>query len=377
MRKILFGFLVFLAIVGGTIRYFFGGGERLEDRTTAPLIDFAKAEVVADLDLPPGNVAVSRTGRVFFTFHPEGRPPVQLAELVDGKPVPYPNVAFQKKREDGLYFQSVLSLRIDRQDRLWALDYANYATGQPRLIAFDIEHGDVVHSYDFPSEIAPLLSMLNDLQVDPEGRRIYIADTSIFGQKQAIIVYDVERKNARRVLEGHHSVVPKRYIMNAAGRDMVFFGIFTLTIGVDSIALDRQGEWLYFAPVSDDKLYRIRASALADESLSSEAVEAQVETFADKTLSDGSSTDDDGNVYLTDMEHSAILTVGQDRKLRTLLKDARLRWPDGLSFGPDGWLYVSCSALHEVILKSAGNVRSKAPYQIFRFRPGAGAIPGH
>ena len=82
------------------------------------------------------------------------------------------------------------------------------------------------------------------------------------------------------------------------------------------------------------------------------------------------------NVYLTDPEHDAILTLGQDRKLRTLVKDSRLRWPDGLSFGPDGWLYVTCSALQHVLFERAAHMRAHAPYQIFRVKPGPEGVPG-
>ena len=42
------------------------GGAYLEDRTTDPALPASALEVVADLDYPPGNIAVSRTGRVFF-----------------------------------------------------------------------------------------------------------------------------------------------------------------------------------------------------------------------------------------------------------------------------------------------------------------------
>ncbi len=94
-------------------------------------------------------------------------------------------------------------------------------------------------------------------------------------------------------------------------------------------------------------------------------------------MSDGITTDLQDNIYLTDPDESAIVVLGADRKLRTLLKDPMLRWPDGFSFGPDGWLYVTCSALHHVIVKSAGHVRSQAPYQIFRFQPGVPGVPGH
>ena len=346
-----------------------GGGRRLEDRTTAPELPSSALEVVVDLELPPGNIAVSTTGRVFFTFHPEGGPRVKVAEIVAGKAVPYPSEEFQQPEKGAPHFQTPLSMRIDRQDRLWVLDYGRYGFGEPRLLAFDLNTNELVHRFDFPSKIAGWLSMLNDFQIDPEGRKIYIADSSLFGRKPAIILYDTEKKTARRLLEGDASVVAKPYLMNAAGRDMVLFGVIPLKIGIDSIALDKQGKWLYYAPVSDDRMYRIATQDLDDESLTPRALAAKVESFGPKTLSDGLTMDLNGNVYVTDMEHSAILALGQNRKLRTLLKDPRLRWPDGLSFGPDDWLYVSCSALHQVILRSAAHVRSHAPYQIFRFKP--------
>src|SRR5262245_4841261 len=174
------------------------GGLQLDDRTTEPALPFSAVEVGAELDHPPGNIAVSRTGRVFFTLHPNGDPPVNLVELVDGKPVPYPDASFQKPKKGEPSFDSVLSIRIDRQDRLWTLDYARYGRGQPRLLAFDLASGKVVHQFDFPSTVAGLLSMLNDFQVDPSGGKIYIAETSPIRQKPALVVYDVAKRTARR-----------------------------------------------------------------------------------------------------------------------------------------------------------------------------------
>src|SRR5262249_37038578 len=73
-------------------------GGRLGDRTTDPLFSFCEVETVAQLELSPGNVAVSPEGRVFFTFLPQANPAVKVAELVDGKVVPFPDEAFQKRR---------------------------------------------------------------------------------------------------------------------------------------------------------------------------------------------------------------------------------------------------------------------------------------
>ena len=65
------------------------------NRTTAPSLPGSALEVVVNLDFPPGNIAVSRTGRVFFTLHPDGKPPHKVVELIDGRPTPYPSEAFQ------------------------------------------------------------------------------------------------------------------------------------------------------------------------------------------------------------------------------------------------------------------------------------------
>jgi len=366
---------ILLLIVGG-VRWKFGGGLRLADRTTNPSLPASALEVVANLDYPPGNIAVSDTGRIFFTLHPDGNPPAKVLELVNGRPVPYPDADFQEPRSDTPHFQSVLSVRIDQQGRLWTLDYANYGTGQPRLLAFDLTTNRLVHQYDFPPAVAGFLSMLNDFQVDPRGEKIYIAESSPIRQTPAVIVYDTTTHTSRRLLDGHPSVRSGDYIIQAPGRDMIAYGIYALKIGIDSIALDKRGDWLYYGAVTGDEMYRIATKDLNDASLTPAALGARVETFASKTESDGLTMDVLDNVYIGDMEHSAILTLGADRKLTTLLKDARLRWPDGFSFGPDGWLYVTCSSLQHVLFIGSAHMQAHAPYQIFRFKPGPLGVPG-
>jgi sugar lactone lactonase YvrE len=372
---VLLGLIVVLVFA---VRIRHGGGEYFPDRTGAPSLPETALETVAELDLPPGNIAVSASGRVFFTFHPEGQPSaIKVAELVDGKPVPFPDGVFQKERDGAPFFDTVLAVRIDRQNRLWTLDFARHGAGKPRLLAFDLETRQVVHDHVFPSDVAGLGSMLNDFQVDAAGETIYIADASIFAMDPSIVVYDIQSAKSRRALTDHPSLDAERFVSRVRGRDVVIGGVFAIRPNVDSIALDLQGEWLYYAAVTAQKLYRIRARDLKDPALTPEELRKRVETFAEKTMSDGMTMDLEGNVYFGDMDHDAILAVGPDRQMRTLLKTQRLRWPDGFSFGPDGWLYVTCSSLQDVIFRSAEHVSAHKPYQIYRFKPGAAGVPGH
>lgn len=339
-------------------------GEKLEDRSTRPLLSAKKdLEIYAELDYPPGNIAVSPEGRVFFSFHPAGKSPIAIAELVSGKVVAYPDKIPQKK-----LFTSPLSLRIDIQNRLWILDYGSYGLSDIKLYAFDLGSNQLVHDFTFPRDIAGLGSMLNDFQIDAKGEKIYIADTSALAQNQAIIVYDVEKKKARRLLKKHPSVKNGPYAVHIHGKPLKILGIFTMKFGVDSIALSSDDQWLYYAPLNGGALYRIQVSDLHDETLSEKAIGERVEKFANITMSDGIITDNAGNIYLTDMENSAVHRVDQAGRLQTLFRDPeRLRWPDGFSFGPDGTLYLTDSALQDVIMKSIKQIQKTGPYYIYRF----------
>ncbi len=370
---ILIIFMVLLIGLLSTIRIRYGGGRQFEDRSSSPILPNTALKIVAALDEPPGNIAVSATGRIFITIHPLSRPEEnKVVELVDGTPVPYPDIDSQQN-----LFQAVLGLAIDRQNRLWLLDDGIQGIKQPRLLAFDLQTDQLVKRYDFPPEIAGFGSFLNDLQIDPPGHKIYIADTSTLAKKPAIIIYDTKQNSARRVLGNHPSVVEQDWIINARGRKMMlWWGLFVVKPAVDSIALDRNGQWLYYGPMAHESMFRVRTKDLNDRSLTSQELGNKVEKFGPKPLSDGLSMDLKNNIYITDVEHGAILKLGPDKNLKTLIRDPRLRWPDGLSFGPDNWLYISDSALQDVMFKSKKYIRSKAPYYIFKFKPGPRGIAG-
>ena len=98
-------------------------------------------------------------------MHTDGTP-TKVASLVAGstsKWTPFPDSSYQKN------IITCLSMRIDQQDRLWLLDFAQHGMmGAPKLVAFQLDESRgthaLSHEYTFPSSVAGLGSMLNDFQ---------------------------------------------------------------------------------------------------------------------------------------------------------------------------------------------------------------------
>ena len=341
------------------------------DRSTAPMIPASAVEKVAELPEAPGNLAVTSDGRVFFNYHPEARPEMKVAEWVDGQAEPFPHASFD-------LHETPFSLRVDRQGRLWTLDTGFHGLKHPRLLAFGVGSRKLLHRWDIPRDVAGLGSYVQDFQVSPDGKHVYLADVGVLSKKPALLVHDVDAMTGRRLLERDRSVTDRPYLIDAKGTEMLLLGgLYPMHPALDSIGLDAGGEWLYFGPMSHETLFRVRTRDLLDASLSGPELSERVEEYGTKPQSDGISLDTAGNVYLTDVEHGALSILSPDRTLRTLVKDPRWRWPDGLSFGTGDWLYVTDSDLPDIMLKSRSHMTRSAPYFIWRFRTGIPGTPGH
>ena len=364
MKKLLL-IIVLLAVSTATLGWIrYGGGEPYPNLSSTPLLNQSTLEEVLQYAEPLGNVAVADGSRIFFTVHSEARPSGnKLLEFVDGASEPWPDGRAQQTLLD-----TPLGVVADRKGRLWVIDHGNHGIRQPRLLGFDIETGSLIADERFNDIIAPKGSFLQDLAVSPDGKTIVIGDSSYWRKSPALIVYDVESGSTRRVLERHASVSAERYVIESNNREMSFLGgIVTMRGGVNGVAID--DEWVYFGAISGSGLYRVPLEDLTTRYLPDSQLAAAVEFYATKPLSDGFAVDGDGTVYVTDVEHNAIYRFGKDRKARTLIQSESIRWPEGIALSPDGWLYVTDSALTDVVLNSGETIKAKGPFRMHRFRP--------
>ena len=316
----------------------------------------ATVDRVANFDHQVTGAAVSETGRIFVNFPRWSEDaPVSVAELKDGKLAPYPDEEWNRYRNaaplpPGDHFVCVQAMTADGKGNLWVIDPAAPNTefivpGGPKLVKIDLASNKVVKVYAFGLDVAPQGSYLNDVRFSPDGKWAYMTDSGATG---ALIAVDLVTGKGRRLLEGDTSTMPDKSVKVVVddvelkqpdGRGVQF--------AADSISIDPKGEYLYWQPLTGATLYKIATAALQDEALAPADVKSKVETVGPSQPNDGLWTDKSGRLFFTDIQHSAITTLGPDGTRTTLVQDPRLRWPDTFAEGPDATLYVTNSAIND------------------------------
>lgn len=344
-----------------------------------PLLAFAAFagdhpfEVVAELDEPPGNITVTPDGRIIFSMSQAFQTDLRVGELVDGAIVPFPNEEWSLGgyREDRVSLDTVLGLQSDPLGIVWMLDNAARGGSTPKLVGWDTR-ADELHKVIYVTGPALIEgSFLNDLAVDRTRNKIYISDTA--GARGALIVTCIETGASRRVLEGHVSMVPEDVDLMIASdrpaqRRQPDGTLAKPRIAVNGLALDVKNEWLYYGPLNGLTMYRVRVDDLVDESLSESQRAARVEAYSEKTISDGMGVDWEGNIYVTAVSDDHVGVITPDREYNVLFSDPVItRWPDGMSYGPDGYMYIIANQLYLTPGMTGGEMEAEPPFYIIRF----------
>jgi len=339
-------------------------------------------EVVARLDQAPGNITVTEDERILISLHQHYSPTLRVAEVIDGsRLVPFPNSEWNDQdRPDAERLDSVLGIQVDTERIVWMLDNGMRSGITPKLVGWDLKNDRLYKTIDLPEPVSLPNSFLNDLAVDRDSDHIYIADPTR-GDQPALIVVDIAAGTARRVLESHVSVSPEQVDLVIGQQPALIRrpdgSTFRPRVGVNPIALDTDNEWLYFGPMHGTAMYRIRTADLRNVSLTAEDRGKAVAFFGNKPVSDGSSVNHAGEVYISDIGNHAIGVIQPNGDYVQLFHDPEiLKWPDAFSFGPNDWCYTVANQLHLGPVLNAGEDSSKAPYKIIRFRQPEGGVTG-
>jgi len=328
-----------------------------------------------DADMPPGNLAIGPDGRMFMSVHEFYGLDLRIVEVMeDGATRPYPTEAWANAPTgDGPGLRGVLGLRADREGILWMLDGQGEGHAG-RIIGWNT-NTETLHAIHYLAAPVTLpTSFLNDLAVDREHGAIYITDTAD-AATSALIVLDLDTGRARRVLQGSAFTTPEDIDMVIDG-SVVELGGGPARIGANPISVDPTNEWVYFAPMTATSMYRVRTTDLLDTSLSQSDLAARVERYGDKPVSDGTTVDAAGNVYITSITEDAVGVTRPDGSYEILHHADTMSWPDGFAMGVDGFVYVTINELHRSPVLNGGENATQGEFAILRFPALGRAVSG-
>lgn len=330
---------------------------------------FAQAEpekgelqVVANLNIRPGNVTVSDDGRIFATIHPLDKPSRWRLIEITGKTSwkAWPDDSWQKNDEQPLSHQidTPLGITRDAQNRLWLVDMGLHS-GKTRLLSFDIKTGKHLMTIELDESIAPRGSFIQDLVVDARGGWIYLADISNPG----LITVNITSQKASR-FSGHPSLQSEpAAVMHIDGKDTIFNGK-PASVGVNPITLSSDGQKVFFGAMNGNTWYEIDARYL--QAADNKAIAQHINTVGKKPVSDGAAISAQGRHYFTSLNDNGVDMMGSNGDTIPLVRSALLDWPDSVQFGDKHWLYISVNQLHRTAAFAGTVDKGEPPHRILR-----------
>ncbi|OMH39310.1 hypothetical protein BGP75_03835 [Motiliproteus sp. MSK22-1] len=301
------------------------------------------AQVIANFDVRPGNPSITPDGRILMTVHPLAHPSIKMVEITaTGEQRAFPNKEIAVGENSA--FKAPLSVRTDADGVAWILDL-----GAKQLWGWNTRTNKEIKRIDIPKEVLRPTSFIQDFALDQKRGRIIIADMTQGDLKSApipaFIVVDLETGAARRVAESNAALLPD------------LEGGFA----VNPITIDPDFEWVYFGAMHGHTLYRLPASAFDYNDVSD-----QIEVYGPKPYSDGITVDGSGNVYINDIEAHVIgVTTPGRYKVVAELPDGQ-SWPDGISFGGDGYVYATVNQLERSAALNGGKETGTGHFHLVR-----------
>lgn len=329
--------------------------------------------VAASPEFMLNGVAVSPKGRVFASF-PRWTSldaPSVMEAARDGSFRPYPGNEWNDWWPGASSHDRIVSSHAvfaDSSNHLWIVDDAGprvapAVEGAAKLVRIDLATDRVTRVYPLRADILPRGTMIGHVRVD--ARHAYVTEA----HHGSILVVDLDTGFARKVLEGAPSTRADPSIVPVVeGREMRRATGEVPQLHVDLLELSEGGRWLYFMPLFGPVLRRIETRFLHDAALSEDELSARVEDVARVPPLAGITVDRKGTLYFCSFTENAILRMGKDRRIETLVADPRISFPNEPAIGPDGWLYFPASQANRLPAFNGGVSRVQLPFEVFKIK---------
>jgi sugar lactone lactonase YvrE len=315
--------------------------------------------VVATFDHQVTGVTVSEAGRIFVNFPRWSEDePVSVAEVMpDGTAKPYPNGEWNVWSNPRMsevsakdQFVCVQSVVADGRGSLWVVDPAAPNSEKtikdgPKLVQIDLASKAVKRVFAISDAVAGPASYLNDVRIAPDCKFAYMSDS---GQSGGLVLIDLVSGAAWRALSDDPSTqFDPAVIVQVDGKPLRRPDDRQPMFNADGIALSPDGKTLTSRRARVGRFTGLEPTVLQAAKEHAHAALGRAEKVATTEPVDGLWMDKAGKLYLSSVANNAVKSLNADGYLRTEITDARLRWPDTFSEGPDGVIYITASHIQD------------------------------
>lgn len=289
----------------------------------------------------PGNIAITSTNRMFVTENPLMAPKSKIYEIKsNGEAIPYPNNKYVTG--DNSVIKAVIGIKADSNNNLWFLDME-----KKQFVVWSTVKEEIVKTIKLPTDVVLKTSFLQDFIIDEKHNRLIIADMTQGDLKSpptpAFIVVDMKDGSAKRMAKSHKSMMPE------------VEGGFAL----NPIGIDPNFEWIYYGALNGRTIYRTPASAFDSD----KNIIAGIEKYGTKSFCDGIAVDKNHNVYVTNIEESALSVYNKDGFRNIAVLPEGQSWPDGMYIA-NGNVYSTVDQLNRIPALNNGKDDSKGPFLV-------------
>jgi sugar lactone lactonase YvrE len=327
-------------------------------------------------------VAFSADNRMFLTLPRVGANHAHpsVVEMVDGKPVAFPDAAATVPSSKPLTDWIVSPLGLTLHDRtLWILDEGKRAgidgipDGAAKIVGVNIDTRKITRQIVFHQPFLRDTMQLNDLRFDPRhGSQgtLYISNNGYAKPDNSLVVVDVASGRMRELFRDQPQTSPAPGFMTYVEGLPHAYSVDHPGMpqgGVNGIELSPDDGTLYWTIPTNPNYYSLPTAALSDFALSEKQLQQRIH-FEGQTASNGGiAVDGQGALYFGDASRYAIIKKDVHGQFSLVSRDPRLTWPDGLAYH-DGYLYVSIGQWQRMPGLNHGKDLRGPPYQVLRIK---------
>ena len=265
-------------------------------------------------------------------------------------------------------FVNVNAVLTDANDNLWVVDMGSVGSrtfaNASKLVKINLQSNQVERIYYTSSLNAPAGFALNDVRIG--SQHAYLTESGL----GSVVIINLENGQVRRVLDQHPSTkFTEPTVVRMEGRVILDEHGQPKKMHNNNLELAPDQKTLYYKPSLSYNWFAIATADLLNESLSPSQLGEKVKTSWKAMPTGGTTMDDQGYIYLMDLERQAIWQQSTvDGSWKLIVRDERIGWGDASDVSADGYLYVPMSQNNRIPAFNNGTNQVVKPFRTYKIR---------